>query len=179
MVPSLSSTAWETSEHDPLSRFKVSFGKTADQHSYRTGYSWHGDYLFGWKGDALQHALDIRCAGDACQGMKTQTAEQANKCMIKSTVNEDVEGCKYHVSYHFQIALILPLLTLSFKGSLSCLAVCRLPKVLRHLFFGLLGENLHSETVVAIVYYAGVCFKPVSKPAVRSGSRTSLKARRH
>lgn len=71
----------------------VSFETTAD-HLYRTGYSWHGDYLFGWKGDALQHALDERCAGDACSGMKTQTADQANQCMIKSTVNEDVEGCK-------------------------------------------------------------------------------------
>lgn len=101
--------------------------ETAADHFYRTGYSWHGDYLFGWKGDALQHALDIRCAGDACSGMKTQTADQANKCMIKSTVNEDVEGCKCHVSYLAQIGLIMPLLILRFKGSLSCLVVCRLP----------------------------------------------------
>lgn len=40
--------------------------------------------------------------------MKTQTADQANKCMIKSTINEQVDGCKCHES----IVLKLILLTL-------------------------------------------------------------------
>lgn len=97
MGPSLSSTAWEISKL-AISQLGCDSRKQPADHHYRTGYSWHGDYLFGWKGDALQHALDIRCAGDACQGMKTQTAEQANACMIKSTVNEEVDGCKCHVS---------------------------------------------------------------------------------
>lgn len=30
--------------------------------------------------------------------MKTQTADQANKCMLQSSVKEDVEGCKCNFS---------------------------------------------------------------------------------
>jgi len=40
--------------------------------------------------------MDERCAGDACAKMKTQTAEEANACMItKAHVNEPLSGCKF------------------------------------------------------------------------------------
>lgn len=56
-----------------------------------TGYGWHGDYVFGWKGDALQRAMDKFCGTD-CPELETQTQEKANECAKAPTVSERVDG---------------------------------------------------------------------------------------
>ncbi|KAH7116264.1 hypothetical protein B0J11DRAFT_443460 [Dendryphion nanum] len=62
------------------------------------GYGTHADYLFGWKGDSLQRALNDSCMFHKCgspgvQGiLKTQTVEEMNACAVKSSVDEETEG---------------------------------------------------------------------------------------
>ncbi|KAK3947607.1 hypothetical protein QBC32DRAFT_270471 [Pseudoneurospora amorphoporcata] len=52
-----------------------------------TGYGTHGDYVFGWKGDGLQRAMD------SCNGvLKRQTIAQANQCSQKQKVAEYIDG---------------------------------------------------------------------------------------
>jgi hypothetical protein len=59
-----------------------------------TGYANHADYVFGWKDDSLQKILDTPCYVN-CQGAKTQSIEEMNKCSVKETVVEDIDGCKF------------------------------------------------------------------------------------
>ncbi|KAI2617885.1 hypothetical protein GGR54DRAFT_202254 [Hypoxylon sp. NC1633] len=57
-----------------------------------TGFGNHGDYMFGWKGNALQKAMDADCNGNTCAGLTSQSISQGNKCTVPRVVDEDVDG---------------------------------------------------------------------------------------
>ncbi|OIW27114.1 hypothetical protein CONLIGDRAFT_707998 [Coniochaeta ligniaria NRRL 30616] len=58
-----------------------------------TGYGQHADYVFGWKGNSLQSAMDTSgCMGAKCAQLKTQSIDAAKACSVKTVVNENHEG---------------------------------------------------------------------------------------
>jgi hypothetical protein len=92
-------TMWNTTEFNDKSLWPED-GRQPFVWSYGDdrGYGTHGDYLFGWKGDSLQRAMDADCFFRDCGGLRgdllTQSPEEQNRCIIETTVKEDIDGCK-------------------------------------------------------------------------------------
>ncbi|KUJ07611.1 uncharacterized protein LY89DRAFT_725727 [Mollisia scopiformis] len=84
-------TVWDTSKLNSL-------WKTGDPNPYvwsfeGTGAGTHADYMFGWKGDALQRAMNkSECFYDGCGSITKQPMATANQCSIQNTVTEKTEG---------------------------------------------------------------------------------------
>ncbi|KAI1084590.1 hypothetical protein F5B20DRAFT_567999 [Whalleya microplaca] len=87
-------TLWDTTQFNSLwptdgsQPFTLSYGDNK-------GYGTHADYVFGWKGDALQRAMDSSCMFNACengQPLLSQAVTQMNQCQVKSTVTEDIDS---------------------------------------------------------------------------------------
>lgn len=57
----------------------------------KTGYGNHGDYVFGWKGDALQIAMDTDCY-ITCPQLRRQSFQTGNQCKVPRITNEDIDG---------------------------------------------------------------------------------------
>jgi hypothetical protein len=58
----------------------------------KDGYSQHGDYVFGWKADSLQRAMNAACNGGVCAQLKSQTSDAAMKCTKAPIYKEKVDG---------------------------------------------------------------------------------------
>ncbi|KAK9802189.1 hypothetical protein SCARD494_00122 [Seiridium cardinale] len=59
-----------------------------------TGLGQHAGYVFGWKGDALQKAMNAtNFMGAKCADLKTQRIDAGTKCGFKRVVDEDHDGC--------------------------------------------------------------------------------------
>lgn len=61
-----------------------------------TGYGQHGDYVFGWKDDSLQRAMDT-CTDmggqpESCRVLTTVSDADINRCKQQPVIDEVVEG---------------------------------------------------------------------------------------
>ncbi|TFK19846.1 hypothetical protein FA15DRAFT_682808 [Coprinopsis marcescibilis] len=61
-----------------------------------TGYGHHGDYVFGWEGDALQRAMDtcteFNGVPSYCKTLTIQPDSEINKCTLKPVLQEQIDG---------------------------------------------------------------------------------------
>lgn len=91
MVANHSFSRMETSE---LS--SIDDGRFVSNKSTSTGYGQHADYVFGWRDNKLQVAMDNGCYLRNCSRLASQTPEVKNKCTVPDTVGEDIDGCEIH-----------------------------------------------------------------------------------
>ncbi|KAF2730548.1 hypothetical protein EJ04DRAFT_39453 [Polyplosphaeria fusca] len=84
-------TTWDTSKFNSM---WPSGGKNPFVWSFEgSGFGTHADYMFGWKGDELQKAMDkSECFYDGCGSITKQQMATANLCTVKDMVGEKVEG---------------------------------------------------------------------------------------
>jgi hypothetical protein len=74
------------------------------------GYGTHADYLFGWKDDSLQKAMDSNCMFQACENgkpLKSQSVAAMNKCAVKSAINENLDGCTLSSSCYYPLRRLM------------------------------------------------------------------------
>ena len=94
MARSLSSGAPVTSKSLPCNH-RPKPRKCGADAGRSDGYSQHGDYVFGWKDDSLQRAMNANCNGDKCKELKSQSSADAMKCTIPPLYKEEINSCKF------------------------------------------------------------------------------------
>jgi len=84
-------TVWDTSKFNSL--WKSGAPNPFVWSFEGTGSGTHADYMFGWKGDALQRAMNkSECFYDGCGSITKQAMSVANKCTIPDMVGEQTDG---------------------------------------------------------------------------------------
>ncbi|KAI0161314.1 hypothetical protein GGR57DRAFT_518480 [Xylariaceae sp. FL1272] len=88
-------TVWDTSKFNSLwpsgtpNPFVWSFEGT----TMVNGAGTHADYMFGWKGDALQKAMDkSECFYDGCGSIKKQQMSVGTTCKVPDMIGEPIDG---------------------------------------------------------------------------------------
>ena len=88
-------TVWDTTKFNSLwpsgtpNPFVWSFEGTS-------GYGTHADYMFGWKDDSLQRAMNQNnCFYDGCGSITKQAMSTANQCTVDDFVGEETDGCMF------------------------------------------------------------------------------------
>ncbi len=92
---------WNTSSFMDKSIFPTDGSNPFIYSMNRGGAAAHGDYVFGWKDNSLQLAMDKNCnLNKDCPaaGLHAQTPEVYNACTKKQQAPESVDGCKFSLS---------------------------------------------------------------------------------
>ncbi len=89
-------TVWDTRAFNNKADWPTTGQPFVWSNGEATGYGSHADYVFGWKDDSLQKAMDGHTYVSAPM-LKSQSAAVGNKCKVSDMVNEPLDGCKSRI----------------------------------------------------------------------------------